>query len=305
MLTKKERVTIQELADKFEVSKRTIFRDLDTLNIAGIPIVSYHGTRGGISVIEGYKIDKNILSEEDVKNLYIGLNGLKSIGNSDSISHLLSRLMPKDESLIFAESDIIIDLSSWFEDSNTQKKVTMFHNAILNRQCVKIEYLSINSQTARIVEPHKLIFKQSYWYLYAFCLVKKEFRLFKLSRIVCCEILERKFDYKPNHEINLKVDFGQSSSITATPQYPIEVLLEFDNLDKYYIVDKIGSKYLQSDNNGITNIGVIHFYTSRIDWIIDLVISLQGKVRVIQPIALQNEVKEKLKKMLSVYNGDI
>ncbi|CAH8770827.1 helix-turn-helix transcriptional regulator [Paenibacillus dendritiformis] len=89
VLTNKERVTIQELADKFEVSKRTIFRDLDTLNMAGIPIVSFPGIRGGIAVSEGYKVNRTILSEEDIKNLYVGLNGLRSIESEDSIQNLV------------------------------------------------------------------------------------------------------------------------------------------------------------------------------------------------------------------------
>nr|WP_276322246.1 HTH domain-containing protein [Paenibacillus dendritiformis] len=133
VLTNKERVTIQELADKFEVSKRTIFRDLDTLNMAGIPIVSFPGIGGGISVSEGYKLNRTMLSEEDIKNLYVGLHGLRSIESEDSIQNLINKLLPKDESLILAESDIIIDLSSWFEDSEMQNKVKILHSAILNR----------------------------------------------------------------------------------------------------------------------------------------------------------------------------
>ncbi|MGM1048867.1 MAG: helix-turn-helix transcriptional regulator [Bacillota bacterium] len=301
VLTNKERVTVQELADKFEVSKRTIFRDLDTLNMAGIPIVSFPGIGGGISVSEGYKLNRSILSEEDIKNLYVGLSGLRSIKSEGSIQYLINKLLPKDESLIIAESDIIIDLSSWFEESEMQKKVKKLHTAILNRKCIQMEYISMHSQSKRIVEPHKLVFKQTYWYLYAFCLEKNNFRLFKLSRILSYEVLDSIFCYRPNSEIN----FDINNTISSTSKYPIEVLLECDNEDKFYIVDKIGSKYLQPCDDCEVKKCLIRFYTSNIDWVADLVISLQGKVRAIQPTSLRHTVKKKLEKMFSFYKDDI
>lgn len=301
VLTNKERVTIQELADKFEVSKRTIFRDLDTLNMAGIPIVSFPGIGGGISVSEGYKVNRTILSEEDIKNLYVGLHGLRSIESEGSIQNLMNKLLPKDERVIIAESDIFIDLSSWFEDSEMQNKVKILHSAILNRQCIEMEYISIHSQSKRTVEPHKLVFKQAYWYLYAFCLEKNNFRLFKLTRILSYKVLDRKFCYRPNSEIN----FDINHTISSTSDYPIEVLLEYDKEDKFYIVDKIGSKYLQPSDDCEVETCLIRFYTSNIDWVADLVISLQGKVRAIQPTSLRHRVKKKLEKWITSYKDDI
>ena len=83
-----EKITVQELADRFEVSKRTIFRDLEALSCAGIPIISYPGVGGGVSVIEGYKIGKQILSNDDVQKIFSALDGLRSIDRDSSINNL-------------------------------------------------------------------------------------------------------------------------------------------------------------------------------------------------------------------------
>ena len=97
-----DKITVQELADRFEVSKRTIFRDLDTLNLAGIPIISYPGIGGGISIIEGYKIDKKILSTDDTGKIFTALKGLKSIDNDISVNSLIAKLIPEKEADIFS-----------------------------------------------------------------------------------------------------------------------------------------------------------------------------------------------------------
>lgn len=134
-----------------------------------------------------------------------------------------------------------------------------------------------------------------------YCLQKNSFRLFKLTRILSYEVLDSIFCYRPNGEINL----DKKNTISSTSEYSIEVLLECDNEDIFYIVDKIGSKYLQPSDDYEDKKCLIRFYTSNIDWVADLVISLQGKVRAIQPALLRHTVKTKLEKMVSFYKDDI
>jgi predicted DNA-binding transcriptional regulator YafY len=130
VLANTDRITIQELAERFEVSKRTIFRDLDTLNESGVPIVTYSGIGGGVAIIEGYKLKRNILSKTDIKNVFTALNGLMSIDENPSLTNLLAKLIPEETSTVFSESDYVIDLSSWFQDSITHEKVSDLHKAI-------------------------------------------------------------------------------------------------------------------------------------------------------------------------------
>ena len=132
VLTNADKITIQELAQRFEVSKRTIFRDLDTLNCAGIPIVTYPGIGGGVSIIEGYKIDNRVLSADDTEKVFTALNGLKSIDGDTAITNLIAKLAPEKESKLFSQSQYVINLSSWFSDSTTKEKVMALSQAIQN-----------------------------------------------------------------------------------------------------------------------------------------------------------------------------
>ena len=141
VLVNKDRVTVKELAERFEVSKRTIFRDLDTLNEAGIPIVSYSGIGGGVSVIEGYKYNKSLFSKRDIKDIFTALSGLMSINKNDELINLMAKMVPEEDG-IFSETDYLIDLSSWFQDSITHKKISDIHEAIENHICISMEYIS-------------------------------------------------------------------------------------------------------------------------------------------------------------------
>ena len=133
ILANTDKITVQELANRFEVSKRTIFRDLDTLSRAGIPIISYPGIGGGVAIIEGYKLKNQVLSTDDIRNIFTALNGLKSIDNNHSINNLIAKLVPEKENIVFSQSDCVIDLSSWFSDSITHEKAIKLHQAILSK----------------------------------------------------------------------------------------------------------------------------------------------------------------------------
>lgn len=122
VLANVQKITVQELAERFEVSKRTIFRDLEALNGAGIPIMSYLGTGGGISIVNGYTVDKRVLSTDDTNKLYTALNGLKSIDGDASIKNLIAKLVPGQENTALSQSQYVINLSSWFSDSIIKEK---------------------------------------------------------------------------------------------------------------------------------------------------------------------------------------
>lgn len=303
VLANADRITIQELAERFEVSKRTIFRDLDTLNESGVPIVTYSGIGGGVAIIDGYKIKNNILSKNDIKNVFIGLNGLKSIDESDDLTNLMAKLIPEEISTVFSESDYVIDLSSWFKDSITQEKVAVLHKAIKNRNCINIEYISKSSHSSRIVEPHKLVFKQSYWYLYAFCEDRQEFRLFKINRIVNLKIMNESFNCKEVERIDFRNDFssGLFSSQELTSLF--EVILEYDALNEFFLTDRIDAKFFHRSSS--EEKGQIIFSNSDLEWTTNLVFSLQDKVKVIAPVELKEAIKIRIKRIHELYKDDI
>lgn len=304
ILANTDRTTIQELAERFEVSKRTIFRDLDTLNESGAPIVAYSGIGGGVSIVEGYKLKNNILSRNDIKNVFTALNGLMSIDESPDLKNLIAKLIPEETSTIFSESDYVIDLSSWFQDSITQEKVSILHKAIKNKNCIYIEYISKSSRSTRIIQPHKLVFKQSYWYLYAFCEDKQEFRLFKVNRIATYKIMDASFNCKAVEKIDFKKDFGIGLFSSQNQTTLFEVILEYDVNNEFCLTDKIDAKFFHRISSSQEK-GQIIFSVSDLEWAVNLVFSLQDKVKVIAPIELKESIKTRIKKIHKLYKDDI
>lgn len=303
VLANTDRITIQELAERFEVSKRTIFRDLDTLNESGVPIVTYSGIGGGVAIIEGYKIKRNILSKTDIKNVFTALNGLMSIDENPSLTNLMAKLIPEETSTVFSESDYVIDLSSWFQDSITHEEVSDLHKAIKNRNCIYLEYISKRSRSARIVQPHKLVFKESCWYLYAFCEDNQEFRLFKVKRIATYKIMNASFNCKAVQEIEFGKDFGAGLFSSQDPNSLFEVILEYDATNEFFLTDKIDAKFFYRASCAEEK-GQIIFSVSNLEWATNLVFSLQDKVKVIAPPALKEAVKTQIKRINALYKGD-
>lgn len=301
ILAKAEKVTIQELADRFEVSKRTISRDLDTLNCAGIPIVSYPGIGGGISVMDGYKSDNRILSANDTEKIFTALNGLKSIDTDSDIINLMAKLLPEDEKGLLSRSRYMINLSSWFSDNITNKKTEIFHKAICNRQYIRMEYISNQSRSIRIVEPHMLIFKQSYWYLYAFCQNRNDFRLFRLNRVVSYEVLEKQFERRSVNSIELKNDYGANLFSSQYKEGFFQVVLECDTSKEYELTNKIDASFFQKKISPDMSKSTICFFASDLSWTADFVMGIIDKVRIVSPQELYDEIEKRLKKINSYY----
>lgn len=304
VLANTDRTTIQELAERFEVSKRTIFRDLNTLSQAGIPIVTYSGMGGGVAVIEGYKFKSNILSKSDIKNIFTALNGLMSIDKSTDLTNLIAKLIPEETSTVFSESDYVIDLSSWFQDSITQQKVSVLHKAIKNKNCIYLEYISNRSRSARIIHPYKLVFKQSHWYLYAFCEDKQDFRLFKVNRIAHFKIMDSSFNCRVVEKIDLKKYFGTGLFSSQDTTELFEVTLEYDVNNEFFLTDRIDAKFFQRISNEEEK-GKIIFPVSNLEWAANLVFSLQEKVKVIAPLELKEAIKIRIKRINELYEDDI
>ena len=295
ILVNNDKVTIKQLSEKLEVSRRTIYRDLENLTMAGFPIVSYPGYDGGITVAEGYKLDKCLLSLEDWENILTGLNTIKTMGDTEKIEYLIGKIAPKNIETINQQSDIVIDLSQWYDD-DTQDLIIGIRNAIGNKQLVSIEYISKISSTVRTIEPYKLVFKERDWYIYAYCLLRMDFRLFKLNRISAYEIMVDNFIPRQVAvpSFALKNELHEKDNNT---QY--RIVLEFALENKEFLLQALGAlNFKIADNKGI-----IDFNTTNLDYAVNLIISLQDKLKVISPPILQERVLQTINKMKKLYEG--
>lgn len=182
ILLQKEKVTAPYLAEKFEVSRRTINRDLEDLCKAGIPLVTTQGRGGGISIMEGYKIDRTLLTSADMQDILSGLQSLDSVSGTSRYQQLMEKLSPGNSSMITAASHIVIDLASWYKPT-LAPKIELIQAAMNRHTLIRFSYYAPGGESHREIEPYLLVFHWTSWYVWGYCLSKGDYRLFKLNRI--------------------------------------------------------------------------------------------------------------------------
>lgn len=182
ILLQKEKVTAPVLAETFEVSRRTINRDIEVLCRAGIPLVTSQGPKGGISIMEGYRVDRTLLTSSEMESILTGLKSLDSVAGTSRYKQLMEKLSPGQTALTPEDSHIFINLSSWYSHTLTPK-IELIKEAIEKRRILCFSYCAPGGETKRKIEPCLLVFQWSSWYVWGYCLKRQECRLFKLNRI--------------------------------------------------------------------------------------------------------------------------
>lgn len=182
ILLQRDRVTAPELAEQFEVSRRTIQRDIETLCRAGIPISTNQGTGGGISIMEGYRVDRTVLTDPEMQAILAGLRSLDSISGTRRYAQLMEKLSAGTGRLVSTGAHMLIDLSSWYKTS-LSPKIELIQEAIEQHRTICFHYFSPREESVRTVEPYYLVFHWSTWYVWGWCGLRQDFRLFKLNRM--------------------------------------------------------------------------------------------------------------------------
>lgn len=182
ILLQEEQVTAPKLAERFEVSRRTINRDIEDLCKAGIPIRTSQGAGGGISIMDGYRVDRTILTSRDMQMILAGLRSLDSVSGSRCYGQLMEKLQTGSSEFIGGRDFMLIDLSSWYRDS-LAPKIDVIRSAIENRHLLSFKYYAPSGESERLVEPYYLVFRWSSWYLWGWCGDREDYRLFKLNRM--------------------------------------------------------------------------------------------------------------------------
>lgn len=240
-------VSAKALAEKFEVSQRTIQRDMNSISQAGIPITSFKGTNGGYGIIEGYRLDRQIASGEDYRHIVTALKGLCSGYDSKEITSTLEkimRLMPPGQSV---EKKLALDLSVLKEDLNINASIKLIEKAIALEKAVEFKYTNSDNNTSyRAVEPLILTYRWYAWYLFGYCLVKRDYRLFRLSRIRSLILTDKDFSVVHGNRdeliaehrrkdtrsyLDIKLRCKSDISISAAEAFPGSELFEQDDGD--------------------------------------------------------------------------
>lgn len=193
LLQEQEWLQAPDLAARFEVSVRTIYRDVDALNLAGIPIESRQGHGGGIRVMPGFKLDKTLLTERDLTDVVTALKSLSTAFSSNADSVLLEKLnhsVPVEKKQSFAQrtNEVIIDISPWGDDVRIRAKLDLVRTLLDTSHTLAFQYRDAQGRTSRrVLEPHTLLFKGMNWYVYGWCRKSQDFRTFRLSRMIAPE----------------------------------------------------------------------------------------------------------------------
>lgn len=283
ILLQKKKVTAKELAEKFEVSTRTIYRDIEVLSSANIPIYMSKGKDGGIGILEEYVLNKSILSEEEQNQILFALQSLEKM-NGQTEKDVLEKM-----STIFNKKVtdwIKIDFSNW--SPSKENTFQIIKSAILNKQLVEFTYYnSAGEKNLRIVEPLQIWFKDKSWYLISYCRLKKDYRFFKLTRMKEVKLLEEHFERempKQNEEKNTFKNILLELEISKEMSYRV-----YDEFDSAEITKK-------DDGNFIVK---VEFPEN--EWVYSFILSFGEYVKVLSPEYAKNIVKEKLKKTLKNY----
>ncbi|MDU2673553.1 MAG: YafY family protein [Clostridium sp.] len=292
ILLNKNIVTAKELAEKFQVSTRTIYRDIEVLSSSGIPVYMSKGKGGGISLLEGYSINKTILSDSDKQSLIVALKTLQSIKYPEvsSVIDKISFMFNKGE----LENWVEIDFSRWGSNFNEGDKFTYIKNAILNNKLIKFSYVnSIASESKRIIEPMKLIYKGQAWYLYGYCRLKEDLRMFKISRIKDLELLNEGFIRREIDKI--EVNNAQKENINL-----IKLKLLFNKEALYRILDEFDSKDVVDKGNYTYEVSM---ELPESEWIYGYILSFGCNVEVLEPAYIRDVIASRLEKMIKIYSS--
>lgn len=289
VLLQKEKTTAPELADRFEVSKRTINRDIEDLCRAGIPIRTAQGIGGGISIMDGYRMDRTILTSKDMQMILAGLRSLDSVSGSSYYGQLMEKIQAGSSEFITGRDSILIDLSSWYRDS-LAPKIEITQDAIGDRRLIKFRYYAPSGESERTVEPYYLVFRWSSWYLWAWCLKRKDFRLFKLNRMDGVQITEKNFECRDATMPDL------SNEKIFPGGIKVKALFEADQ--KWRLVEEFGTSCFTENDDG--RLLFTADYTD-MENLITWILTFGDKAEVIEPEEVRERVRTAIEAMIKNY----
>ena len=286
----KGKVTANELAEKFEVSIRTIYRDIDVLSSSGIPIYATQGKGGGIEIADDFVLKKSFFSKNEQEQILIALKGLE-LTNKGCENELLTKLTAlfKTKNTNWIEVDFI----NWQRSKSYDELFKDIKSAIINKNIVSFTYFSSNKkETSREVKPIRLLFKGWDWYVYAFCLSRNDFRYFKLSRIKEFEILSNTFeDDFDNIVLKKEMEYEET----------VFVKVKFDRKMAFRVYDEVSSAIEEDeDGNLYATVELPNDYN-----LYNYIFSYGDAAEVLEPKEIRDKIKNIINFMNKKYKYDI
>ena len=278
ILLQKDTVTAPDLAEKFEVSRRTINRDIEDLCKAGIPIVTRQGAGGGISIMDNYKIDRTLVNHAEMQDILAGLRSLDSVNGTNRYGQLMEKLSVGSSDFLVGNQSVLIDLSSWYKES-LAPKIELIRAAIDVKKELLFTYYSPSGESVRRIEPYYLIFRWSSWYVWGWCKMREDFRLFKLNRMENVRVSEEVF-------VKRKADVPDLNDEGIFPG-GIKVKALFEPECKWRLVEEFGTECFRETEDG--KLLFQADYTNR-ENLITWLMTFRDKAELLEPEEIRTEL---------------
>ena len=298
-LLDKERVGAQELADLFEVSTRTVYRDIDAINMAGIPIRSVPGVGGGFEIMPEYKVDKTVFSAADLSAILTGLSGLSGLLRGEELVNALAKVrsfVPAEKARdIQRKTDqVCIDPDSWWGEPHLQPCLQTVKAAMEEHRLLSFSYIAHHGErSARTVEPYRLLWKSGHWYFYGYCRGRGDYRLFRLSRMLDPRMEPETFS--PREPQKPVLDFEEMAKTMRTEiririhRSVLDRVLEFCPYDRF-LPD--GDEHYIVDFPFIEN-----------EYHYDILLGFGDKCECLGPPHVRRKMERKIRDMAALYGG--
>lgn len=283
-------LTAKQLAEELGVSTRTIYRDINILSAAGVPITSQKGYGGGLSLLQGYSLDKSYFTQAEQSNMIQALQILKS-SNYPDVGKTLNKVAGLFSHNIQSEW-LEIDFSYWGSPEKERDNISALERAIINKYVITFTYynteLTVTDQT---VEPLKLVFKSHAWYLVAWSVHKNDIRTYKMSRIRDLQVTNQLFERVLTHDFSMTPVYREEYNI---PMFK----LHFSEKIAYKVYDEFQEKDIKKLEDGTLEVS---FRYQLSEWTFLYLLSFGEYVEIIEPVEAREILKEKAKKILSMY----
>ena len=293
ILLQEEKTTAPELAERFEVSRRTINRDIEDLCKAGIPIKTAQGAGGGISIMDGYRMDRTILTSKDMQMILAGLRSLDSVRGSKYYGQLMEKLQTGSSEFISGRDYMLIDLSSWYKGS-LAPKIEVIQSAIENRHLLEFKYYAPSGESVRMIEPYYLVFQWSSWYVWGWCRDREDYRLFKLNRMDSAAETGQEFVCRdaPMPDLSTEKIFPGGIRVKAlfTPDM------------KWRLVEEFGPHCFSEASDG--RLLFTAGYTD-MENLVTWLMTFGAKAEVLEPVEARRIIRQNAERTLKIYREDV